>query len=91
MPTKKWNIPDLKKKAIKHEDLKSKSTLSFLKNVLGVRKDMSSRSKDSINRGLDLFNKIFGTDYIFDWKRKGQADMYNVDDVKEKSGQKLLI
>lgn len=89
--TKKWNVPELKKRVKEHEQLKNKGVLPFLKKVLGVRKDMSGQSKESIERGRHLFNKIFKTNYVFVWKQTGEADIYNLIEVKERTGQLLLL
>lgn len=91
MGKKKWTILEIQEKVQKYENWKEKGTFPFLKKVLGLKKEMSFDELRSRKTGLALFNRIYGTNYHFIYSQIGESLLYEVTDVIESNGQRLLI
>ncbi|MDD3694273.1 MAG: hypothetical protein PHC89_02685 [Candidatus Pacebacteria bacterium] len=91
MGKKKWTILEIQEKVQKYENWKEKGTFPFLKKVLGLKKEMSFDELRSRKTGLALFNRIYGTNYRFIYSQIGESLLYEVTDVIESNGQRLLI
>lgn len=90
MRKKKWTVLEIQERVQKYEKWKDKGTFPFLKKVLGLKKEMSFDELQSRRGRLRLFNTQYGTNYRLVYSRIGESLLYEITDVIESDGQRLL-